>query len=262
MNKPVEKETGQVNLNKWIAITAILCILCAALTYFVVKSSESTSDTPFLLDKGFKHSIETVELNVNNTIKSIDDKWRSKPHLRPLLEAVKSVPYKIRGLEYLINDLRTMITDESGGLYTTQDHKSKWAAYGFKKFTVTKEKELDGIPVGRNNSSTVYRIMINKGKAEKLKSEIIKTRNELLKLVEDLVKTADTIEGVRFNKDQIEMLKKELVLVNPEGEAWTKNIFGASSVAFVYPLLRKIENDAINSTAQIVNCIESSVSRE
>jgi serine/threonine protein kinase len=251
----IENKLSKKPDGKWIAITGTLCFFCCVLTYLFVPSSQSVSETSFLLEKGFKHTNEIVDLGVKETIKSMEETVISKPHLKPLHEAAKTVPDKIKRITSLINDLRNEITDASGGLYTVREHKSKWEKYGHKKFTVIEDKGLDGIPVGRNNSSKVYRIMIYEGKGEKLKAEIIKTHNELIAVIEDLVKTADTIDGVKFDNQQIENLKKELILVNPEGEDWSKSMFGNLSVSSFYPLLRKFENDANNSAAQIVNFI-------
>jgi gliding motility-associated protein GldM len=237
----------------YLVLTAMLALNVSA---EIIKSF-------FRLDKSIKHTNEIVDLGVKETIKSMEETVKSKPHLKPLHEAAKTVPDKIKRLTSLINDLRNEITEASGGLYTTKEHQSKWEKYGYKKFTVTTDKEMDGKPVGKKNKDVTTRLLFKEGKGEKLKAEIIKTHNELIAVIEDLVKTADTIDGVKFDKQQIENLKKELVLEIPddagwkaEGKtSWSQDMFNQMPVASCYPLLRKFENDANNAAAQIVNFI-------
>lgn len=250
----IPKEPRQLMINlMYLVLTAMLALNVSA---EIIKSF-------FRLDKSIKHTNEIVALGVGETIKSMEESVKSKPQLKPLHEAAKTVPDKIKSLTTMINDLRNLITEESGGLYTTKEHQTKWAAYGYKKFQITEDKEMDGKPVGKKNKDVTTRLLFQEGKGEKLKAEIIKTHNDLLKVIEDLVKTADTIDGVKFDKAQIEKLKKELVLEIPddagwksEGKvSWSQDMFNQMPVASCYPLLRKFENDANNAAAQIVNFI-------
>lgn len=250
----IPKEPRQLMINlMYLVLTAMLALNVSA---EIIKSF-------FRLDKSIKHTNEIVALGVKETIESMEESLKSKPHLKPLHEAAKTVPDKIKSLVTMINDLRNLITEESGGLYTTKEHQTKWAAYGYKKFQITEDKEMDGKPVGKKNKDVTTRLLFQEGKGEKLKAEIIKTHNELLAVIEDLVKTADTIDGVKFDKNQIEKLKKELVLEIPDDagwkaegkKSWSQDMFNQMPVASCYPLLRKFENDANNAAAQIVNFI-------
>jgi len=250
----IPKEPRQLMINlMYLVLTAMLALNVSA---EIIKSF-------FKLDKSIKHTNEIVTIGIAESIESMEETLKSKPHLKPLHEAAKTVPGKIKDLTKMINDLRNEITDESGGLFTTTEHKSKWEGYGYKKFVVTTDKEMDGKPVGKKNKDVTTRILFKGGKGEKLKAEIIKTHNELIKVIEDLVKTADTIDGVKFNKAQIEALKKDLVLEIPDDKvwkadgktSWSHDMFNQMPVASCYPLLRKFENDATNAAAQIVNFI-------
>ena len=224
----------------------------------------------FMLDKGIKHTNEIIDESVVSTIeimkKTVDE---GKKDLAPIAAAAATVPDKIKPFIEKINELRIAITDGSGGINSTSDHQDKWKGYGFKKIVVTKEKKLDGKPVGYKDKDVTTRIFVEKGEGEKLKAMIASTRSELLKVVDDLVAElkAKPIKGVKLDEATIEKLKKELVLENPDDEVWKaagkKNwssfVFAYMPVASCYPLLRKFENDAKNASSQIVNFLASNM---
>ena len=101
----------------------------------------------FMLDKGIKHTNEIVDAGVAETIKQMKGTLESKPQLAPIADAAAKVPGKIKNLTDKINELRVKITEESGGLFTTADHQSKWSGYGYKKFEDSDDKKVDGKPV-------------------------------------------------------------------------------------------------------------------
>ena len=161
------------------------------------------------------------------------------------------------------------IIEESGGLYRTEEHKSKWEAFGYKTFTIVTDKNIDGKAVGINNFNIPYKVFIVNKKGAEIKDLIIETRKELIKIIDDLVAEIEKepIEGVRIMPQYVEILKKELVLEEPDDQVW-KNAGKSSWEAYVFsnipvslclPILRKIENDAINATSQIVNFLAANI---
>ena len=151
----IPKEPRQLMINlMYLVLTAMLALNVSA---EIIKSF-------FRLDKSIKHTNEIVALGVKETIESMEESLKSKPHLKPLHEAAKTVPDKIKSLVTMINDLRNLITEESGGLYTTKEHQTKWAAYGYKKFQITEDKEMDGKPVGKKNKDVTTRLLFQEGK--------------------------------------------------------------------------------------------------
>jgi len=223
----------------------------------------------FILDKGIKHTNEIVDESIKDAIKSMEETVKTKKDLEPLYLAAKGVPTKIEGLLKKINELRVKMTDESGGMfYANEETKKKLQGYGYTKFEFTKAKEDDGKPVGKKDKDITTRTMVDKGEGDKLKAEIIRTRKELLSVVDDLVKLVESNDSlkstIKFDSLSIIKLKEELVLEMPDEEGWKKlknkknwsdGLFGQMPLASCYPLLRKFENDAKNASAQIINFI-------
>jgi gliding motility-associated protein GldM len=224
----------------------------------------------FMLDKGIKHTNEIIDESVVTTIeimkKTVDE---GKKDLEPIAKAAASVPDKIKPFLEKINELRVAITDGSGGINSTSDHQSKWKGYGYKNVVVNPDKKYDGKPVGYKDKDITTRIFVEKGEGEKLKAMIKTTRDELLKVVDDLVAELkkNPIKGVKLDEGAIEKLKKELVLETPDDEVWkaagksnwSSFVFAYMPVASCYPLLRKFENDAKNASSQIVNFLSSNM---
>ena len=199
----IPKEPRQLMINlMYLVLTAMLALNVSA---EIIKSF-------FRLDKSIKHTNEIVDLGVKETIKSMEETVKSKPHLKPLHEAAKTVPDKIKRLTSLINDLRNEITEASGGLYTNKQHRTKWEKYGYKKFTIVTDKNMDGKAVGSNNFNAPYKVFIVNNKGAEIKELIIETRKELVKIIDDLVAEIkkEPIEGVKLDPKAIEELKKEL----------------------------------------------------
>lgn len=217
----------------------------------------------FMLDKGIKHTNQIVDSGVKATIEQMEGTIKDKPQLKPIVDAAKSVPDKIKPLLDKINALRVQITDESGGLNTLEDNKGKWEGYGYKKFTITTEKKLDGKPVGYKDKDVTQRIFVEKKEGANIKLEISKARKELVLVVDNLLEELkkNEIDGVKLDEKAIEELKKDLVLEEPDDKVWQEakkpsweaHIFAYMPVASCYPLLRKFENDAKNAASQIVN---------
>lgn len=256
----IPKEPRQLMINlMYLVLTAMLALNVSA----------EIINAFFMLDKGIKHTNEIVDASVKTTIDQMNATLDAKPQLKPIAEAAAQIPAKIKTMLDLINKLRVDITDQSGGLNTLADHKSKWEGYGYKKFTVTTEKKLDGKPVGYKDKDVTQRIFVDAGEGEKLKKQIAATRKELLDVVDALVAKLEKepIDGVKLDPKAIEALKKDLVLETPDDKPWqdagkkdwANYVFAYMPVASCYPLLRKFENDAKNAASQIVNYLASNM---
>jgi gliding motility-associated protein GldM len=256
----IPKEPRQLMINlMYLVLTAMLALNVSA----------EIINAFFMLDKGIKHTNEIVDLGVEATIKQMKGTLESKPNLKPIAEAAEAVPAKIKTMLEMVNKLRVDITEQSGGLNTLADHKAKWEGYGYKKFTITTEKKLDGKPVGYKDKDVTHRIFVDEGRGEALKKQIAVTRKELLAVVDDLVAKLEKepIKGVQLDKKAIEELKKDLVLEEPDDKVWQEAgkkdwanyVFAYMPVASCYPLLRKFENDAKNAASQIVNFLAANM---
>lgn len=256
----IPKEPRQLMINlMYLVLTAMLALNVSA----------EIINAFFMLDKGIKHTNEIVDASVKNTIEQMNATLEAKPQLKPIADAAAQIPGKIKPLLEMINKLRVDITDQSGGLNSLDDHKSKWEGYGYKKIVSTKEKKLDGKPVGYKDKDVTQRIFVDAGEGEKLKKQIAATRAELLSVVDNLVAELKKkeIDGVKLDEKAIEALKKELVLEIPDDKPWqdagkkdwANYVFAYMPVASCYPLLRKFENDAKNAASQIVNYLASNM---
>jgi gliding motility-associated protein GldM len=256
----IPKEPRQLMINlMYLVLTAMLALNVSA----------EIINAFFMLDKGIKHTNEIVDSGVKAAIEQMEGTLKDKPQLKPIVDAAKSVPSKITPLLDKIKALRAQITDESGGLNTLEASKGKWEGYGYKKFTITTEKKLDGKPVGYKDKDVTQRIFVEKKEGEKIKLEIIKARKELIAVVDNLVEELKKteIDGVKLDEKQIEELKKDLVLEEPDDQvwkdakkpSWEAYIFAYMPVASCYPLLRKFENDAKNASSQIVNFLAANM---
>ena len=268
VNKPstvLVNKSSNKQVRKWIAITLALCILCSLITYFLRPSSDSSTGNFLVLEKGFKYTNEIVDASVESTINQMTSTVETKPQLKPIADAAATVPNKIRDLLYKINELRVRITDESGGMNTLVEHKSKWEGYGYKKYTIINDKKLDGKPVGSKNKSVVRTVFISKKEGVNLKEEIKKTRKELISVIDNLELEIQKspIDGVKLDSRAIENLKKELVLEEPEADIkWENELFSNSNVAAAHALLRKFDNDAKNSASQIVSYLSANMGQK
>jgi hypothetical protein len=124
--------------------------------------------------------------------------------------------------------------------------------------------------VGFDNKSAVRRILIGEKEGEALKTEIIKTRTALLAVVERLYDSLERepIDGVKLDTKAVEYLKKELILELPQNSLHAKNdksftelTFGNLSVEEANLMLRKFESDARVACSQVINYLDSNMSR-
>jgi hypothetical protein len=230
-------------------------------------TNPDNSEKFYELDKGFKSSNEVIEYGLRNTLDEMKNTLSIKPEFKPVESAAAMVPDIIKPLLDKINAIRVQIIEESGGLYSTMEHKSKWEGYGYKTFTIVTDKNMDGKAVGANNLKVPINVFIEKKKGAEIKESIIETRKELIKIIDDLVAELDKepIVGFRLDPEAIRSLKKDLVIEVPDEKLWKKDgissweayVFSNTSVAFCLPLLRKIENDAFITSTQIVNYLAS-----
>jgi hypothetical protein len=190
----------------------------------------------------------------------------TEPNLTSIYQAANTTQYKIKILVDLIAKLRFDIIEASGGIYSLAASEKKWSELGYSKITITNENELDGVPVDCNNTNAPKTILLDKKKGENLKVEIINANTELVKVIENLIKELEPAEAIKFEK-LIEPLKKEIVLKVPNEygwrkagfDSWSSSMFNNSTVASSLLMLRKFENDAINSVAQVVNLLQSNM---
>ena len=257
---PKEPRALMINL-MYLVLTAMLALNVSA----------EIINAFFMLDKGIKHTNEIVGEGIKESIEAMQNTAKDKSHLQPIADAAKKVPAQIEELMGYIDTLRVNITNESGGLYSTADHKSKWEAKGFVigKVVEGAEEKLDGKPKGKKNKDVTQRLLVDDGQGAKLKELLDKTHDKLIKVVDDLVAEVEKnpIDGVKFDLNQIKKLKENLVLEKTDDKvwqdagkpSWEAYVFGYMPVAACYPLFRKYQNDAKNAASQVINFLSANM---
>gem|GEM_PF-71316 len=257
---PKEPRALMINL-MYLVLTAMLALNVSA----------EIINAFFMLDKGIKHTNEIVDKGLEGTIKAMNSTAKEKPALKPIAAAAETVPAQIEELLVYIDTLRVNITNGSGGLYSTEDHKATWEGKGFQigKIVTGEEEKLDGKPKGKKNKDITQRLLVDEGNGAKLKELIGSTRTKLIKVIDDIValNKKTPMKGVKFKESEIEELKKNLVLEEIDDKvwedagkpSWEAYVFGYMPVAACYPLFRKYQNDAKNAAAQVINFLSNNM---
>lgn len=257
---PKEPRALMINL-MYLVLTAMLALNVSA----------EIINAFFMLDKGIKHTNEIVDKGLEGTIEAMNSTAKEKPALKPIAAAAETVPAQIDELLVYIDTLRVAITNGSGGLYSTADHKATWEGKGFTigKIVEGAEEKLDGKPKGKKNKDITQRLLVDEGQGAKLKELIGSTRTKLIKVIDDIValNKKTPMKGVKFNESDIEKLKKNLVLEEIDDKiwedagkpSWEAYVFGYMPVAACYPLFRKYQNDAKNAAAQVINFLSNNM---
>lgn len=209
-----------------------------------------------------------VNLSNDYSFSKLEKAVKEKPKYQLLYETARKVKILTSEFKAYINELRSRMYEESGGVYTV----SEAVALG--------HANLAGRPKGKVDKDTPHRIFItgDYGKQGKRKAEgvVLAKKIRTLKaayitLIEDLWNGEGVPNTVFSNivyKDRLlEKLKRELFLTSDEnwdatkheGKSWSEFIFGEMPVAAVAPMLRKFEYDAQASEGGVLDFLVSQV---
>ncbi len=265
----IPKEPRQLMINlMYLVLTAMLALNVSA----------EIINAFFMLDKGIKHTNEIVDNSIKGTIEAMKNTAAEKTHLKPIAEAAAEVPNKIEPLIKKVDELRAAITNEGGfyiyeGDYHGKDAASRKAKYektGITNFVMTDDVKVEAKPVDKKNKDVTQRLLVDEGQGEELLALINSTHDELIAVVDKVIKIAEEkeIKGVKFNPEEVEKLKQDLVLEKINAEkimeesgkpSWSAHVFGYMPIAACYPLFRKYQNDAKNAAAQIINFLSANM---
>lgn len=255
-------QTGNLKI-KWILITIGLCLLCILFTYLLKPTyAANSSRLAIKTDKSLNEARLLLELEINSKYRFISSFSAHKKSKVVVFEAAEDAVKRIEKLSVKINTLRIMLCEESGGIYSLEKNKTKWDEMGFRKIKISRDTMLDGTPVGFKNRTASNKIFIKNGEAKKLKAEIIKTRNELFELMDNLVKVSENTEGVIFRYNDVQYLEANLKLEDPEKKSqtdWLNPHFSSNTVAESLLLLRKIEFDCTASLFQVMSLLNDNI---
>lgn len=263
-NTPAQASAQTGNLKiKCILITIGICLLCILFTYLLKPTyAANYSRLAIKTDKSLNEARLLLEIESNSKYRFISSFSTNKKSKAVVFEAAEETAKKIEKLSKKILSLRILLCEESGGIYALEKNKSKWDEMGFRKIKISRDSLLDGTPVGFKNRSASNKIFITNGELKKLKAEITKTRNALFEIMDNLVKVSENTEGVIFRYNDVEYLKANLKLEDPEKKSqsdWLNLHFSCNTVAESLLLLRKIEFDATASLFQVMSLLNDNI---
>lgn len=209
------------------------------------------------LDEGNEASIATVDKQLDETVKSLDEllKDEVKAKYRPIQPAIAEVKSLTSEFNTYIDDIQSKLIDRSGNDNGVEDEGDF--------------KETHGVlsPRGKKNKDVTTRILVlgEEGKepvGAELKAKIVDTRDRLISVYETLLNEhGETFEQ---SKEQIEAKIANLkanIPFNVDDEAWKEADrpswqdyrFGHMPVAAVLPLLSQMKSDLKSTEANMVN---------
>ncbi len=207
----------------------------------------------FTLDDGNKESIATVESQLEQTVSGLKNLLsdESKAKYRPIEPAVDQVRATITSFNSYVNDLRDELIDAAGNKNGEVDDDDYTESYG------------KVVPKGKKNKDVTTRMLVDDGRGEELKAEIIKTKDELVKIYTELLRQ----HGVEFGLKEAEVenriknignnlpfgIDDETWQESKDKKSWADFKFRQMPLAAVLPLMSQMQSDAKSSEAALIN---------
>ncbi len=244
----IPKDPRQLMINlMYLVLTALLALNVSA----------EVMNAFFSLDNSINSTNEILKTANNKVIESMEKTVEERTQYQPLVDAAKKAERLTADFNQYIDELLLTLEEQAGGVYP-EGYKDPLKVGRPKKF---KDKELptrffvDGMEVlGK----------IETPKGPELKEKILQTRDELIKIVEEVSKLE--IEGTIIRTEEIEELKDKIALTIDDESwkladkaSWEQYTFGYMPVAACYPILRKFQNDSKNSESTIINFLSSKI---
>lgn len=252
----IPKEPRQLMINlMYLVLTAMLALNVSA----------EIINAFFMLDKGIKKNNEIVADSNQKLVESMAETAKTKVQYQPLVDRAAEVKGITEGFYTYIDEVRTVMVEESGGAYTQEEAEAQG------------HPELAGKPIGKKDKDTPQRIFVSGDYtgAEK-PSIVVPAGPELDKKLRELKKSyLDFVAGLWDNggikstifadeskkEASLAALEKSMTLVSAEsykpelheGKSWEEFTFGHMPVAAIYPMLRKFQNDAKTTEAAVIN---------
>ncbi|NRA49891.1 MAG: hypothetical protein HRU12_12225 [Phaeodactylibacter sp.] len=240
----IPKEPRQLMINlMYLVLTALLALNVSA----------EVMNAFFTLDDGNKESIATVETQLEQTVSGLksllsDD---SKAKYRPIEPAVDQVRETISSFNKYVDKLREDLIDEAGNKNGEVDDEDYTESYG------------KVVPKGKKNKDVTTRMLVDDGRGEELKAEILKAKEQLVKIYTDLI----TEHGKDFGLKEAEINNRIQNIANnlPFGiddetwketkdkTSWSDFKFRQMPLAAVLPLMSQMQSDAKSSEAALIN---------
>lgn len=249
---------------KWILISIGLCLGSIFLTYLLKPTYvRNSSKLAIRTDKSLNEARLLLQDESNEKYRFISHLSSSKKSKIVLQDAADDLTKTMEKLTKKITALRVLLCEETDGIYSLEKNKLIWDQLGYRKIKISRDSTLDGTPISFKDRSASNKIFIKNGEAKKLKEEIIKTRNELFEILDNLVELSKNTEGVIFKSSDVDYVKINFKLEDPEkksfGKSWLNPHFTNNTVAESLLLLRKLEFDCTAALFQTMSLLNDNV---
>lgn len=240
----IPKEPRQLMINiMYLVLTAMLALNVSA----------EVMNAFFTLDDGNKASINTVSSQLDNTVKNVNEllKEPSKAKFKPIEPAIRDVQAVSAKFNAYVDQLRDRLVDEAGhkdGKLDDQDYK---LSYGKR------------VPKGLKNKDVATRILVMEGEGEKLKKNILDTRQQLIDIYTKLVRENGQTFGLKPEEinSRIESIANNMPFKiddetwkkTKDKKSWADFKFRQMPLAAVLPLLSQMQADLKSSEAAMIN---------
>lgn len=240
----IPKEPRQLMINiMYLVLTAMLALNVSA----------EVMNAFFTLDDGNKASIGTVSSQLDNTVKSVNELLNepAKAKFKPIGPAMKQVQDASARFNTYVNQLRDKLIDEAGhkdGKVNDEDYKE---SYGKR------------VPKGMKNKDVTTRMLVQEGEGEKLKKNILDTRQELIDIYTKLVKENGQAFGLKPAEidSRIESIAQNMPFKiddetwkkTKDKKSWSDFKFRQMPLAAVLPLMSQMQADLKSSEASMIN---------
>ena len=260
----IPKEPRQLMINlMYLVLTAMLALNVSA----------EIINAFFMLDKGIAKNNLIVTDSNKKLIESMEETAKTKVQYQPLVEKAKLVKDITEGFYTYVDQLRTVMVDESGGAYTKAEADDKG------------QPSLEGKPKGKKDKDTPQRIFVSGDyTGAKKPATVVPAGPEVDRRLRELKKSyLDFVAGLWENggikgtifadkakkEASLASLEKSMTLVSSEGydpkmhedKTWADYTFGHMPVAAIYPMLRKYQNDAKTTESAVINFLASQMGK-
>lgn len=248
----IPKEPRQLMINlMYLVLTAMLALNVSA----------EIINAFFALDKGNQDTNKIVAAQTDATNKGMAKLLAdpAKQKFQPLLPAAQAVRVKVAEFNGYIEKLREELIDQAGNKNGKID-MGDYVEHGHGALTADNFLKV-GVPSGKKDKDVTTRILVDGPKGEELKKKIIATRDELLKIFNELLtKSGPAMDVTEAEiKNNIESMKANIALTVDEeeakhnGQTWTQFKFRQMPLAAILPMMSKLQSDALTAEAALVN---------
>lgn len=240
----IPKEPRQLMINlMYLVLTALLALNVSA----------EVMNAFFTLDDGNKESIATVESQLEQTVSGLKSLLsdESKAKYRPIEPAVDQVRETISSFNSYVNDLRDNLIDSAGNQNGEVDDDDYTESYG------------KVVPKGKKNKDITTRMLVDEGRGEELKAEILNTKEQLVKIYTELLRNHGKDFGLKEAEinNRIENIGNNLPFgiddetwkESKDKNSWADFKFRQMPLAAVLPLMSQMQSNAKSSEAALIN---------